>query len=99
MDATLTIIATILFVCLTPGLLLRLPIDGNKWTVAFVHGLIFGMIFYFTQQFQTTFEGNRIIASQTFLDNKCTNKNNFGQYVMIQGRCLYTRPRSWTRRR
>jgi len=41
----------LLFVLLTPAILVRLPPNGNKWTVAFVHGLIFALIYYFTHNF------------------------------------------------
>jgi len=41
----------LLFVLLTPGILVRLPPSGNKWTVAFVHGLIYSLIYYFTHNF------------------------------------------------
>lgn len=51
MNITLTLFTTLLFVLLTPGIFLRLPKNGNKWTVAFVHGLVFSLIFQFTQRF------------------------------------------------
>ncbi len=41
----------ILFVVLTPSILVRLPKKGNKYTVAFVHGTIFAIIFHFTHKF------------------------------------------------
>ena len=41
----------LLFVLLTPAILVRLPPNGNKWTVAFVHGLVFALVFHFTQEF------------------------------------------------
>ncbi len=40
-----------LFVLLTPSILVRLPKKGNKYTVAFVHGLIFAIIYHFTHKF------------------------------------------------
>lgn len=36
----------LLFVLLTPGVLLRLPPNGNKWTVAIVHALVFILILH-----------------------------------------------------
>ena len=39
-----------LFVLLTPSILVRLPKKGNKYTVAFVHGLIFAIIYHFTHK-------------------------------------------------
>jgi len=41
----------LLFVLLTPAILVRLPPNGNKWTVAFVHGLIFAIIYHLTHSF------------------------------------------------
>jgi len=38
----------VLFVALTPGILVRIPKRGKPLTVALVHGLVFGVIFYFT---------------------------------------------------
>lgn len=40
-----------LFVVLTPAILIRLPPKGNKWTVAFVHGLVFAVIYYLSNRF------------------------------------------------
>lgn len=51
MNITLTLFIIALFVLLTPGILLRLPKNGNKWTVALVHGLIFALILQFTMKF------------------------------------------------
>jgi hypothetical protein len=62
MNITLTLFTVLLFVLLTPGILLRLPKNGNKWTVAFVHGLVFALVFHFSQKFVWTLsasiEGN-----------------------------------------
>ena len=54
MNITLTLFTVLLFVLLTPGILLRLPKNGNKWTVAFVHGLVFALVFHFSQKFVWT---------------------------------------------
>ena len=43
----------VLFVVLTPGILLRLPPGGSKLTVAVVHGIVFALVmslFYRTVQ-------------------------------------------------
>ena len=37
------ILTVALFVLLTPGILLRLPSSGSKWTVALVHGVVFAV--------------------------------------------------------
>jgi thiamine transporter ThiT len=39
---------TLLFVALTPGVLLRLPPGGSKLTVAAVHGVVFALVYHFT---------------------------------------------------
>jgi len=38
----------VLFVALTPGVLLRLPPGGSKLTVAVVHGVVFALVYHFT---------------------------------------------------
>jgi hypothetical protein len=38
----------VLFVALTPGVLLRLPPGGSKLTVAAVHGVVFALVYHFT---------------------------------------------------
>ena len=43
----------ILFVILTPSVVFQLPKKGNKYTVAFVHGLIFAVVFHFTHNMLT----------------------------------------------
>ena len=37
-----------LFVLLTPGILLTLPPGGSKLTVAVVHGLVFAVVYHYT---------------------------------------------------
>ena len=41
-----SVFAAILFFLLAPGVFLRLPANGSKMTVAAVHALVFGVIFY-----------------------------------------------------
>ena len=41
----------VLFVALTPAILFRFPSKGKKITVAAVHAIIFGIIYYFTNSF------------------------------------------------
>ena len=38
------VLLVILFVLLTPGILLRLPPGGSKLTVAVVHGIVFALV-------------------------------------------------------
>lgn len=41
----------LLFVLLTPGILLSLPPKGSKLTVAIVHGLVFTLVLCLTKNF------------------------------------------------
>ena len=41
------IIPVILFFLLSPGILVRLPPGGDKYSVALVHSLVFGLILWF----------------------------------------------------
>ena len=41
----------LLFVLLTPGILLSLPPKGSKWTVAIVHGLVFAFVWCLTNNY------------------------------------------------
>jgi len=41
----------VLFVLLTPNILLRLPPKGGKWTVAIVHGLVFAFVLHFSYMY------------------------------------------------
>ena len=41
----------VLFVALTPGVLLRLPPKGSLLTVAIVHALVFSLVIYLTSSY------------------------------------------------
>lgn len=41
----------LLFVLLTPGILLSLPPKGSKWSMAIVHGLVFALVLCFTHKY------------------------------------------------
>ena len=41
----------VLFVILTPGILVTLPKKGSKFTVAIVHGIILAALYYLTHLF------------------------------------------------
>lgn len=41
----------LLFVLLTPGILLSLPPKGSKWSMAIVHGLVFALVWCFTNNY------------------------------------------------
>jgi len=40
----------LLFFILTPGIILSLPPKGSKFTVAFVHAIVFAAVFHFTHK-------------------------------------------------
>jgi hypothetical protein len=41
-----SVFAALLFVLLTPGVVLRLPPKGDKWTVLMVHAFVFFILYY-----------------------------------------------------
>ena len=49
----------VLFVALTPGVLLRLPPGGSKLTVALVHGVVFALVYHFTHHAARSMLGGR----------------------------------------
>ena len=83
MNITLTLFTVVLFILLTPGTFVRLPSNGNKCTVLFVHGLIFALVFYFSQRFirilSTNIEG--FGGPQRYRDTSCTVKDPKGKYI------------------
>ena len=48
MNVLFSLYLLILFLVLTPGVLLSLPKNGSKFTVTAVHGIIFAVILYVT---------------------------------------------------
>ena len=50
MSVLVSLYAAVLFFLLTPAILLRLPKNGSKFTVAAVHALVFAVIFHFTHK-------------------------------------------------
>ena len=50
MNLVVSLYAALLFVLLTPGILLTLPKGGNKMTVALVHGLVFALVWHLTHK-------------------------------------------------
>ena len=50
MNLIVTLYVALLFVLLTPGILLRLPPKGSLLTVAIVHGLVFALVYQFTHR-------------------------------------------------
>lgn len=50
MNWAVTVYAAILFFVLTPAVLVRLPPNGSKLTVAAVHAVVFAVVFHFTHK-------------------------------------------------
>ena len=77
-----TIIYTIfLFVLLTPSILVRLPKKGNKWTVAFVHGTIFALIYHFTHTYVKKMFYNENFTMDTNLPNAMYTDSSNNMYM------------------
>lgn len=51
MNVIMFLYVFLLFVLLTPGILLSLPPKGSKWSMAIVHGLVFALVFCFTKKY------------------------------------------------
>ena len=83
----------ILFFVLVPGILVSLPPGGKKYTVAAVHALVFGVIIYFTHRFvwrmSSSLEGFQEGNTQYFSDSKCKHKDNKGEYVKKDKKCVH----------
>jgi len=50
MNVYMSIYLALLFVVLTPGVLLSLPPGGSKLVVAGTHGLVFAVVYYLTHK-------------------------------------------------
>ena len=50
-DYIVVIYTSVLFFLLTPNVIVRIPPKANNLTVAFVHTLIFGCLFYLIHRF------------------------------------------------
>jgi len=51
MSLLVILFSALLFFILSPGILLRLPKNGDKYTVAGVHALVFAVVFGLTHKF------------------------------------------------
>jgi hypothetical protein len=76
-----SLFAGLLFFLLTPNVLLRLPKNGSKITVAILHAIVFSVILYFYQVFIDYLLNNQ---KQGFTDDKCTQGTNDddGPYIL-----------------
>ena len=50
MNLAMSLYVALLFVALTPGVLLTLPKGGARLTVAVVHGLVFAVVYHLTNK-------------------------------------------------
>ena len=50
MNVWMSLFIGVLFVALTPGVLVRLPPGGSKWVVAATHAVIFALVYHFTHK-------------------------------------------------
>ena len=50
MSLLVILFSALLFFVLTPGVLLRLPKNGDKFTVAGVHAVVFALVFGLTHK-------------------------------------------------
>ena len=50
MNVYMSLYLALLFVALTPGVLLSLPPGGSKLVVAATHGVVFALVYYVTHK-------------------------------------------------
>ena len=50
MDIGMFVYAALLFFVLSPGILVRIPPNGNKRVVAAVHAVVFGLVWSFSHK-------------------------------------------------
>ena len=88
MKIVTALFAGILFFLLTPNILLRLPKNGNKTTVAGVHAVVFTFVLYFFNSLFHRLVGGGIVTlrKEGFFDEKCTdnggNNDDDGLYYL-----------------
>ena len=71
MNMIMIIYTIVLFVLLTPSILFRIPKKGNKLMVAFVHGVIFAIIYSLTHKmFQKMYDKENF---RLYSDSNCIN--------------------------
>ena len=72
MNILTAVFSAILFFILSPNVLLRLPKNGSKFTVAAVHAVVFGFILYFVQGFVHRMS----LRMEGFSDEQCMEGSN-----------------------
>jgi hypothetical protein len=50
MNLLMTVFVAVLFVALTPGILVSLPPGGSKLTTALFHGVVFALVYHLTHK-------------------------------------------------
>jgi hypothetical protein len=81
MNLFMTLYIIVLFIALTPGVLLRLPAKGPLLTVAIVHGIVFALVYYFTHRI--VYQISEGFANPPKLKLRCPQG-----YVNDNGKCL-----------
>lgn len=81
MNIITALFSAILFFILSPNVLLRLPKNGSKFTVAAVHAVVFGFILYFVQGFVHRMS----LRIEGFSDDQCIEGSNEdeGNYYLV----------------
>jgi hypothetical protein len=74
----------LLFLVLTPGVLLRLPPNGSKIAVAVTHGVVFAVVWHFTHKMvlRASYEGFMSGAGET-----CTSGTDCMSGTCTGGKC------------
>jgi len=93
MNWLFSLYVAILFFILTPAILLRIPKNGNKYTVAGVHAIVFALLLHFTGKFVWNFsmsmegfqEGNACVT-QPQTDDGLTPINNGALDIQAPGK-------------
>jgi hypothetical protein len=70
MNLLLILYTALLFVAVTPGVLLTLPKGGSKLTVAAVHGIVFMVVYAFTAKIVV----NLSLQMEGFAEKKTARK-------------------------
>ena len=84
MNTLMLAYAVLLFVVLTPGVLLRLPMNGSKMVVAVTHGVVFAVVWHFTHKmvWRVAYEGFMSGAGET-----CTAGTDCASGTCTGGQC------------
>jgi hypothetical protein len=74
MNVFMAVYFAVLFFILSPGVLLRLPQNGSKMTVAGVHAVVFGIVSYLTGKAVWKLSNRLGMEGMTPLDIKPTEE-------------------------